>query len=161
MALYRSLIRAAAWSLLVLLGWYLVGPVTSVLLSGYTQLFLAFGHRAQPLTLKAHLGGVLFLALFLAGKPRGQMAIVWAIVGVNACLVAQALTTAVLLLAGDADPEPFLRLARDLAIGVDKMTPLAAALILIPLARASHRGAAQVFEATARPRLSARRRARR
>jgi hypothetical protein len=104
------------------------------LLEGLTQLFLAILHAPQPLTQKAHLGPVLFLALYLAARPRGKRAILWGTLGALACIAAQALTTATLLVASD-DRRPEMRVLRDLAIAIDKVTPLAAALLLVPRAR--------------------------
>lgn len=136
MALLRYLGRAAAWSLALLLASLLLAPLTRALLEGFTQFFLALAHASQPLEQQPHLGAVLFLALFLAAKPRGKRAIAYGVLGVLACVAAQGLTTALLLTIGD-ERRPMVRLLRDSAIAADKIVPLAAALILTPRARAS------------------------
>ena len=136
MALLRYLGRAAAWSLALLLASQLLAPLTRAILEGFTQIFLALAHATQPLEQRAHLGSVLFLALFLAAKPRGKRAIAYGVLGVLACIAAQGLTTALLLTMGD-ERRPLVRLLRDSGIAVDKIAPLAAALILAPRARRS------------------------
>ncbi|HWN82909.1 MAG TPA: hypothetical protein VNM87_12485 [Candidatus Udaeobacter sp.] len=159
MPLLRYLVRAAAWSLLLAGLWLLAAPLTRAVLEGFTQLFLAIAHRPQPLTQRAHLGPVLFLALFLAAKPRGRRAIAPGVLGVLGCLAAQALTTAVLLLTGDGhEREPLMRLVRDAAIAADKIAPLVAALVLAPRTRSATRELPAVSAGRrARPRLRPRR----
>ena len=159
MALLRYLGRAAAWSLALCLAWQLLTPVTGAILEGLTQLFLALAHAARPLDQRAHLGPVLFLALYLAAQPRGTRGAVLGALGVLTCIAAQGLTTALLLTIGD-EHRPSVRLVRDLAIAADKIAPLAAALLLIPRARRPQvaRDSERTLSARRRPRPGLRRR---
>jgi hypothetical protein len=132
MPLLRYLGRAAAWSVALCLGWRIAEPVTRPILIGFTQLFLALFHASQSIAQKPpHLGAVLFLALFLAARPRGKRALALGVAGTLACLAAQGLTTAVLVAAQD-ERRVAVRLGRDIAIALDKVIPLAAALTLVP-----------------------------
>ncbi len=120
----RHLLRIGLWALASLALWKLLDPVWRTVLEGLVGIMVVLmGSEAEVIVGKSNASPVLFLALYLAERPKWRRAAVVIPLGLFACLLLQALAIATLAThpshraLGD-------RLLRSLVVGLDKAGPI-------------------------------------
>lgn len=124
MSLRPYLVRALLWSAAGYAAWEWFEPHTARLLGHMTGAILSLaGQPVEAGIQETHRGPVLFVALYLAHRPRWRSAILNVPLGITICLVTQALAIASFTLF-PTDDTPLERLVRGAAFALSTITPI-------------------------------------